>query len=139
MTVIVKRLLPVLLPVVLAACAQTDRPDEAADSRVTTFTREGEGESVVIHSSIGGSSDIRNWRVIDSSTMIIETYRHGELIATFFSPCPGLRFAETLGFRTLGPFDLDRTTRVILPDGSSCQLRELRPYVRMEEADAPEE
>lgn len=87
---------------------------------------------VVVHSSLGGSQ-IRSWRVVDSTTMIIDTYSHGELVATLMWPCPGLRFTEVVAFDTLGPFDLDRTSKVILPDGTVCQFKELKPFIQLED------
>lgn len=84
------------------------------------------GKDVVIHSGFG-SSGIRNWRVIDDNRLLIETSSHGELVATFMQPCIGIRGAETVGFRTLGPFELDRSTEVILPDGFRCRFKSLRP------------
>ena len=120
------------LAALLAGCA-APAPNPGADGgeQVTTFTREEKQGSVVIHSSMG-SPDIKNWRVVDNKTLIIETYRHGELLATFSSPCSGIRFADSLGFSTLGPFELDKSSTVILPDGRRCFIRELEPYVKME-------
>lgn len=86
---------------------------------------------VVVHSSLGGSQ-IRSWRVVDATTMIIDTYTHGELVATLMWPCPELRFTEVVAFDTMGPFDLDRTSKVILPDGTVCQFKELKPFVKLD-------
>lgn len=100
--------------------------------RVTTFTREKHDDSVVIHSSMG-SPDIKNWWAVDNRTLIIETYRHGDLVATFAPPCSGLRHADSIGFSTMGPFELDRTTKVLLPDGGWCFIKELKPYISLED------
>jgi len=116
----------------IGGCAASAPPGSGNEEQVTTFTREEKQDSVVIHSSMG-SPDIKNWRVVDNKTLIIETYRHGELLATFGSPCSGIRSASSLGFSTLGPFELDRSTHVILPDGRRCFIKELTPYIKLED------
>jgi hypothetical protein len=116
----------------LSACTGQSPRQERESEQVTLF-KTGD-ESVVIHSTFG-SSDIKNWRAVDNNTLIIETYRHGRLVATFFSPCPGIRYAETIGFSTMGPFDLDRSTTVILPDGQRCHFKELKPYVELDQGE----
>lgn len=99
----------------------------------STLTREEKDGSVVIHSSISGTSDIKNWRVLDNSHIVFETYQHGDLIATFMMPCHGIRFTDTIGISTLGPFELDKFARVSLPDGGWCQIKELKPFEKLEE------
>ena len=122
-----------LLPVILGlvACAQTGR--ENREKEQVTLFKKGD-ESVVIHSTFG-SSDIRNWRAVDNSTLIIETYSKGKLVATLMSSCPGIRFAETIGLSTLGPFALDKYTTVILPDGTRCHFKELNPYIELDKSE----
>jgi len=119
----------------IGGCTASTRPTDDNKEQVTTFTREEKQDSVVIHSSMG-SPDIKNWRVVDNKTLIIETYRHGELLATFSMPCTGIRSVSTLGFSTLGPFELDKSTHVILPDGRRCYIKELAPYVKLENGDS---
>lgn len=116
---------------VLGACSSTQDVAQKEQEETTVFTREMQGENVVVHSSLGFKT-IKDWRVIDDRTLIIDTYREGELIARFFAPCPGVRFALTLGFKTMGPFDLDRTTRVVLPDGQVCTFKSLQRYIKPE-------
>lgn len=111
----------------LLAESGTEAESGAANEQVTEFTREKKGDQVTIHSSFG-SSDIKNWRVLDRYHMVIETYRHGDLLATFSHSCSGLKFADTIGFSTFGPFDLDRSTKIILPDGRWCHLKSLVAY-----------
>lgn len=124
------RILLPLLATLVTGCA--GNAPAGNNEQVTTFTREQREESVVIHSSMG-SPDIKNWRVVDNSTLIIETYRHGDLIATFSPSCSGLRHADTIGFSTMGPFELDKSTKVLLPGGNWCFIKELKPYVTLEE------
>jgi len=122
----------------LTACSNQGAGSSAGEGeQVNTFTREEKQDSVVIHSSMG-SPDIKNWRVVDNKTLIIETYRHGDLLATFASPCSGIRFANSLGFSTMGPFELDKSTRIILPDGRWCSIKTLEPYVKLEQKEEAE-
>ena len=125
-----KLALYVLLPLLVAGCGASKSQDGAEVEQVTLF--EKDARNVVIPSGFG-SSQIQSWRVVDDNTMIIETFGHGELVATFSMPCQGLRSADTLGFATMGPFDLDRSTKVILPDGRRCYFKELKPLVKLDE------
>ena len=75
-----------------------------------------------------GSSDIKDWYAPDEQTLIIGTHGHGKFRATFANSCTGIRYTETLGFSTQGPFELDRSTVVVLPDGQRCFFRELSAY-----------
>jgi hypothetical protein len=72
-----------------------------------------------------GSSDIKDWYAPDSQTLIINTYAHGRFKATLTGACTGIRSAETLGFTTTGPYELDRSTTVVLPDGARCGFSDL--------------
>lgn len=80
-----------------------------------------------------GSSDIRDWYAPDNETIVITTYAHGSFMGTFMGRCTGIRFAETLGFRTRGPNELDTSTVIVLPDGRRCALRALVPLSDEEE------
>jgi hypothetical protein len=80
-----------------------------------------------------GSSNIRDWYAPDSRTLIINTYAFGRFKATFTQPCSGIRSTETIGFRTQGPFELDRSTIVVLPDGQRCHIRDLEEYTDEDE------
>lgn len=124
-----------LVLILLASGCATD-PGAPVGEQVTLF--EKDAPDVVIPESFG-SPRVRSWRVVDDRTLIIDATGHGELVAIFATPCPGIRFAETLGFATLGPFELDRSTQVILPDGTRCYFKELKPLVKLEEpSDDPE-
>lgn len=121
-----------LLSLLVAGCGAHKSRVAAEAEQVTLF--EKDANDVVIPSGFG-SSRIQSWRVVDDSTMIIEAFGHGELVATFSMPCRGIRSADTLGFATIGPFELDRTTKVILPDGSRCYFKGLKPLVKLEESE----
>lgn len=80
-----------------------------------------------------GSSDISDWYAPDNETIVINTHGHGRFKGRFMNRCQGIRFAETLGFSTMGPYELDSSTSIVLPDGRRCALRELVPYSDEEE------
>lgn len=109
-------------------CTQTMQTNK---EEIATYTRESQGKSVVIHSTFG-SSDISSWQAPDNQTLIIDTFSHGKLVARFRQPCSGIRTTEVIGFDTMGPFDLDRSTRVILPDGRQCWFKTLTRYIPLE-------
>lgn len=124
------------LLIVMGGCAsQSTTPQEEAP---VDFTPEDTGKDVVLHSTFG-SADIRSWRVVDDSAIIIDTSRYGELIATFMRPCRGIRYTEVIGFDTMGPFDLDRTTKVILPDGTACHFKTLKRYIKLDDGESEPE
>ncbi len=80
-----------------------------------------------------GSSRIRDWHAPDNLTLIIELIGRQKLKATFMSPCTGIRFTDTLAFVSRGPFELDRHSSVLLPDGQRCFFRDLVVYVEEDE------
>lgn len=80
-----------------------------------------------------GSGDIRDWYAPDNRTLIISTYSHGSFKGEFMNACQGIRFAETLGFATRGPYQLDSSTHVVLPGGERCAFKSLVPIDRDEE------
>jgi hypothetical protein len=110
---------------VLVACAPQERPEEGGEDQLTLF-QQADG-SVAVHSTFG-TSRVRGWRVLDERRMVINVTGGPDVLGTFRMPCHGLRGAEVVGFRTLGPFDLDRSTVVILPDGQRCHFESLKPY-----------
>jgi len=75
-----------------------------------------------------GSSDIKDWYAPDDQTIVISTYAHGRFKGTFMHRCQGVRFADSLGFSTMGPYQLDSSTSIVVPDGTRCALRDLVPY-----------
>lgn len=75
-----------------------------------------------------GSSDIKDWYAPDDRTLVIGTYAHGKFRGTFANICTGIRYTDTLGFSTQGPFELDRSTMVVLPDGQRCFFKDLSAY-----------
>jgi hypothetical protein len=77
--------------------------------------------------STWGSSNIRDWYAIDDTSIVIRTHGYGSFQGTFMGDCTGIRFTDTLGFSTRGPYELDPSTVIVLPDGRRCAFRELVP------------
>jgi|GEM_PF-6739251 len=75
-----------------------------------------------------GSSSLWDWFVLDNRHMVVELNNGDKYLATFMSPCNGLRFTDTVAFETSGPFELDRWTTIHLPDGERCFVKDLTPY-----------
>jgi hypothetical protein len=102
-----------------------DATKEAADEIIVIEKK----PNIVQVPSTFGSTRLRNWFVLDSSTLVIEIDGDKKYKATLANRCHGLRFTDTLGFATSGPFELDKWTTIYLPDGERCHIRELTPYV----------
>ena len=117
----------VVLACTVAAAGEGNEPDPAAPGSAAHAPK-----PVNVPATFG-SSDIRSWYAPDSRTLVVDTYAHGKFKATLGSPCHGLRYAETIGFSTLGPYELDASTTVTLPDGQRCMFTELRPYSDQDE------
>lgn len=75
-----------------------------------------------------GSSDIKDWYAPDDRTLIISTYAHGKFKGTFANSCTGIRYTDSLGFSTQGPFELDHSTMIVLPHGQRCFFKDLSSY-----------
>ena len=97
----------------------------------------GHDKDVSVPSTFG-SSTIDNWYVLDNRNIVIETTRR-KYKATFMSSCPGIRFTDTIGLSTMGPYQLDKTTTVLLPDGRRCHIKERVPYTAEMEKQGKEE
>ena len=96
---------------------------------------EKKDRDVGIHRGFG-SSTIRDWYVLDSRNIVIEANGLEKYKATFMNACTGIRFTDSIGLATMGPFELDKSTRIILPDGQRCYIKELVPYTaEMEKQD----
>ena len=113
------------------AFAEIPQPDADAKD-----TEEGTEEVTVVDKRYSdtsiprsfGSSQIRNWYAPDNNSLIIEVQGKRKYKATFSMPCHGIRFTDSIGFRTTGPFELDRSTQVLLPDGERCYFKDLVVY-----------
>lgn len=104
--------------------------EEANNTEEMTVTEE-QPEAVRVPSTFG-SSRLRDWHVLDSRNLVIELDNGKKYRASLMSTCHGLRFTETLGFSTQGPYELDKWTTLHLPDGERCHIRELTPYKEAE-------
>lgn len=111
--------------------------DAESGSREQTVYFDKEQKNVSVPGTYGRSA-VSNWQVIDDRTMLIETYTRDKYVATFATRCPWLRSAFRIGFVTRGPFALDRSTKVVFPEGHSCRFISLQPFVPLESTTTPE-
>ena len=83
-----------------------------------------------------GFSQVEDWQVLDNKHIVLEITGRKKFKATFMNSCHGIRFTEIIALSTMGPFELDKFTTIILPDGQRCHIKELIPYtVEMEQQD----
>ena len=108
-----------------------DSNDETDEEEIVVIEKR---ENVSIPHGFG-SSRIDGWYVLDNNNIVIEAGRQ-KYKATFMSSCPGIRYTESIGLSTMGPFELDKFTTVVLPDGWRCHIKELTVYTpEMEQKD----
>lgn len=100
--------------------------EEAKKAEEMTVIEE-QPEAVRVPSTFG-SSRLHDWHVLDSRNLVIELDNGKKYRASLMNACHGLRFTDTLGFSTQGPYELDKWTTLHLPDGERCHIRELTPY-----------
>lgn len=93
-------LIPAAALALSAGCATTPSPNEPPP---------GPGASLHF-ADLGG---IRNWRADGDEALLIEGRRGQWFRATFFSPCPDVRFANTIAFVTDTTGDLDKFSSII--------------------------
>ena len=128
----------------LAWCAAAAAPDDETDDPPPPIDLQAAEQAADTQADTGGSfeprvmatfgsSDIQGWHAPDNRTLVIRTYTHGNFKAMLLGPCTGIRFAETLGFSTPGPYELDSSTSLVLPDGSHCAFRTLERYTEEDE------
>lgn len=110
--------------------AEEAQQDQAVDEEITVIDKRY--NSVSIPRSFG-SSRIRDWQAQDNRTLIIEIAGGDKYKATFMSPCTGIDFTDTIAFSTMGPFELDSHTSVLLPGGERCYFKDLAVYTKEEE------
>lgn len=122
--------LPGLAGMVYAEEAQQDQAADEPIEEITVIDKRY--NSVSIPRSFG-SSRIRDWQAPDNRTLIIEITGGDKYKATFMSPCTGIRFTDTIAFSTMGPFELDSHTSVLLPGGERCYFKDLVVYTKEEE------
>jgi len=110
--------------------AEPSDDDQDADEEILVIEKKPE---VINVPSTFGSSRIRNWYVLDNRTLIIQVTGRQKYKATLMNSCPGLRFTDSIGFATMGPWELDKWTTIHLPGGERCYVKELTRYQEPEE------
>ena len=119
-------LLTVLMTFSLAVFAQSEKkPALHPDENILVIEKKPE---VVSIPRTFGSSQLEDWFVLDNRHLVIELTGKKKYKATLMNSCTGLRFTDSIGFSTMGPFELDKWTTIVLPGGERCFIKELEPY-----------
>lgn len=107
-----------LTPLLLAGCAsKAERSSRAAQQRADAEAPIAKASASVMRSKI------KDWAAINDHTLIVGTQEGVKYRAETIGPCQGLAFASQVGFVTRGSFNqVDRTSSVVLGDGTRCQL-----------------
>jgi hypothetical protein len=76
---------------------------------------------------------ILNWSVPNDKTVIAEDYQHHKFRLNLMMECSGLRFSETLAFKSVGGFSMSclRAGDYVLSreTPSRCPIASVEPYV----------
>lgn len=116
--------------IIFAEQAAPETSDDEPEEEITVIEKRQPSPSLP---QLPGSGQIRDWYAPDNKTLIIDAGARGKFKATFMRSCTGIRFTDSIGFSTMGPFELDRSTKIILPNGEYCFFKELRAYSKEEE------
>ena len=68
---------------------------------------------------------IENWEADGNKGLWIQSRDHRWYYATFFAPCTGLPFHESLGFKFGPSGELDRWSEIITRDAGRCSFTSL--------------
>lgn len=118
--------LTALMTVTLTCAAQAEeKAAKKPDDNIIVIAKKPKPISVP---KTYGPSNLWDWFVLDNRHMVVQLDNGDKYLATFMSPCHGLRFTDTVAFETSGPFELDRWTTIHLPDGESCYVKDLTHY-----------
>lgn len=99
----------------LLGLATTPHAEEGEEKK----SEESSDRAVIHFADLGG---IRDWRADGSDAILIEGLNGRWYRATFFGPCIGLRFQESIGFVTDPGGSLDRFGSILV-DGQRCWFR----------------
>lgn len=104
-----RTLMPAMVLALIAGCAVQQSPNQPPP-----------GPGAVLHfADLGG---IRNWRADGKDAILVEGRRGQWYRATFFGPCPEIRFATTIAFVTDTTGDLDKFSSIVAR-GDRCYFR----------------
>ncbi|HEX7082444.1 MAG TPA: DUF6491 family protein [Gammaproteobacteria bacterium] len=78
-----------------------------------------EGRAVIHFADIG---NIRDWQADGAEALYVQSANRDWYRATFWSPCPALRFATAIAFVTEPNGSLDRYGSILV-DGEQCWFR----------------
>lgn len=79
-------------------------------------------EMAVLH--FADMHGIRSWRALQDGNLLIEGRNDKFFVATFFGPCPELRWASAVGFVTDATGDLTKFDSILVR-GERCHFRSL--------------
>ena len=91
------------------------------DGEGDEFTN-GDDGAEIFAAALGG---IRNFNVVDDSTLIVEGRNNNRYRIELFGRCPGLRFQESLLFLTGPGGNLNRFSSLYV-DGARCPFRSIQ-------------
>jgi hypothetical protein len=105
--------------IALAAATPAGATTGAADDGVPP------NRAVIHFVDYGG---IRNWRADNDQSLLIEAENGNWYKATFFGPCIGLRFANTIGFVSDASGSVDKFSSIVVREPAhmamECHFRE---------------
>jgi hypothetical protein len=105
-----------LVPFLLCGCSSSETRTARAEA--------DRSAPVAVRSSNVQRYRIRDWTAIDDHTLIIVTQDGTRYRAETLGPCNGLGFATSVAFVNRGGFgQIDRTSSVVLPDGTRCPFQ----------------
>lgn len=119
-------MLTALMTFSLAAFAQSGKkPAVHPDENILVIAKK---PKVVSIPRTYGSSSLEDWFALDNRHLVIVLTGKRKYKATLMNTCTGLRFTDSIGFSTMGPFELDKWTTIVLPGGERCFIKDLEPY-----------
>ncbi|MCB1623745.1 MAG: hypothetical protein KDI32_04105 [Pseudomonadales bacterium] len=89
----------------------------------TAHANQPERRAEITFAALGG---IQDWQSDGDKGMFVQGLNNKWFYATFFGPCPELRFAERIGFVTEPGGALDRFSSVLV-NGDQCSFRSFAP------------
>jgi len=70
-----------------------------------------------------GESSIWDWEQQPDGALLLRFIDRGSVRITFARPCRKLPYTESIALLVNGPFSLEQTTTILLPDGERCQIK----------------
>lgn len=71
-----------------------------------------------------GIHKVGGWRAVSNNQLIIEDHQHSQYLATFKSPCKGLKDTKSIAFANHSSHTINKSSTVILGNGNRCAFKE---------------